>query len=156
MCRILLPLVFTIKRPRNSNFPLELKTIGDHLRKVRIERGIGQKEVANILNTSNRNVWRWENIGRIPTPPLMSRILTFIDYVPIDEKHDTLGEKLYWTRQIKGLTQVQLSRAIGISEQIVNKIEVHSYLPKNIELRTKIEKFIDQNFYYFNQQSNNS
>ncbi len=105
---------------------------------------MSQKDVAKTLNASDRNVWRWENIGRVPSSLYMSRILTFIGYIPIDKTTATLGEKLYWARQIAGLTQKEAAREIGISESTLVFTETHGRLTRYTGVKKKLNKFIEK------------
>ena len=47
-----------------DGYPVNPKTIGEHLRKKRMDGRLMQSEVANIIGVSEESIWNWEN-GRI-------------------------------------------------------------------------------------------
>ncbi len=53
------------------------------IRDLRKEKGITQKELANRIGTSNKNVWAWENGGSSPDIPTLKLLASFFD-VSID------------------------------------------------------------------------
>ena len=57
---------FSFKNPFYRRFDKEVKTIGDHVRKRRIELGLFQKAVALKLKVSEDAVTYWENNRAIP------------------------------------------------------------------------------------------
>ncbi|MCB9284588.1 MAG: helix-turn-helix transcriptional regulator [Lewinellaceae bacterium] len=44
----------------NPAYPVELNTLGDHLRKTRLDRGLSQPDVAKILHVTPDTVTGWE------------------------------------------------------------------------------------------------
>ncbi len=86
-------------------------TLGDHLRRRRIELGLYQKDVATRLGVTTSTVWNWENRGSVDlrfTP----RVIEFLGYNPIPQPEDLL-EKLAWYKQVNGLTLEQLGAKMG-------------------------------------------
>ena len=142
--RIVLPLSFIGQKPTNPAYPTKLVTIGDHLRKVRLDRGLKQVEVAEILKTDVRNVFRWETTDRTPLPFLSKRVLKFIGYIPIDLDAASLAEQLYWARQVAGLSQEQAAKEIGVSEQTIVFTEKNNKIPKSPIIQSKVADFIYQ------------
>jgi len=90
-----------------------LKTIGDHIRKRRMDLGLFQRQIADFIGVSSAAVWLWENEGRTPEIRLMPRITRFLGYVPL-EKPDDLRNKLRAYRMIRGLTQEQAAMKCGV------------------------------------------
>lgn len=54
------------------------QTLGDHLRLARIDRGMTQVEVADILGVAYQTVERWEHNRRPVTPRDRAKIAAFI------------------------------------------------------------------------------
>ncbi|WP_425563418.1 helix-turn-helix domain-containing protein [Luteolibacter yonseiensis] len=52
--------------PLPKAYPLKVETVGDHIRAVRLRRGLEQSEVAEILGVSKETVWNWENHRNAP------------------------------------------------------------------------------------------
>ena len=50
-----------------KTFPTELKTLGDFLRKARIEHGLNQKQLAARLQVSRNRIQDWEGNQNIPS-----------------------------------------------------------------------------------------
>jgi len=48
------------QKPLPAGFPKELSTLGDHLRKRRLEVGLLQREVAAHLGVNKTTVYNWE------------------------------------------------------------------------------------------------
>ena len=44
-----------------KGYPLNPKTIGEHIRKKRMDLGLMQKEVAGIIGVTKSTIWNWEN-----------------------------------------------------------------------------------------------
>ena len=100
--KVVIPLII----PPLEEITREPATLGDHLRRRRIELGLYQKDVAARLDVTTPTVWNWENKGSVDlrfTP----RVIEFLGYNPISQPEDLL-EKLAWYKQVNGLTLEQL------------------------------------------------
>ena len=49
-----------------AGYRMELKTIGDHLRKARMDKGLLQRDIARIIGVQTDTVTNWENNRSIP------------------------------------------------------------------------------------------
>jgi transcriptional regulator with XRE-family HTH domain len=107
-----------------------LKTLGDHLRKKRLDLGIFQKEVAKILGTNMASILNWEKNRTDPTIDYIPRIIEFLDYVPFDSIADmSLGEKIITCRKIKGISQKELAQQLGFDPGTVAQWECNHRVP---------------------------
>jgi DNA-binding transcriptional regulator YiaG len=70
------------KRPINPAYPTELKTIGDHLRKTRLDRELTQNQVSTIIGVTTDTVTNWELNRNSPRKRFHSRIYNFLGKVP--------------------------------------------------------------------------
>jgi len=61
---------------------MELKTLGDHLRKVRLDRGLSQMDVARMLKVTENTITGWELNRNQPTARLDKAIIAFLEYIP--------------------------------------------------------------------------
>lgn len=68
------------KRPPPTGYPKELKTLGDHLRKKRLDFGLSQKEMAAQLRVSAGTLYNWEKSLTSPQQRLIPRIHDFLGY----------------------------------------------------------------------------
>ncbi len=86
-------------------------TLGDHLRRRRIELGLHQKDVAARLDVTTSTIWNWENRGSVDLR-FVPQIIGFLGYNPIPQP-DGLLEKLAWYKLVNGLTLEQLGVEMG-------------------------------------------
>lgn len=128
------------KRPINPAYPVELNTLGDHLRKVRLDRGLSQPDVAKILKVSTDMVTCWELNRNQPTAKSSKAIIDFIGYVPFKLEDCSLGKRLYYARLMTGKTQRQVSEMIGCDESNLRFIELGQRTPLE-KIREKVHDY---------------
>jgi transcriptional regulator with XRE-family HTH domain len=81
-----------IKRPINPAYPKTLVTIGDHIRKRRLDLGLKQVHVARALGVSATAVTGWEKNRREPNPSFIPKIIAFLGYTPpVFDKEKTVS-----------------------------------------------------------------
>jgi transcriptional regulator with XRE-family HTH domain len=97
------------KKPVSAAYPKELKTLGDHLKKRRLDLKMLQKEVAEKLNTTVCTYRNWEKNWRNPSIINIPKIIEFLDYIPWDISCNSLGEKIIAYRKLSGLSQKDLA-----------------------------------------------
>ena len=44
-------------KPKTKGYPTELRTIGDHIRKKRMDEGLSQAQLAKKLNIRTHRIW---------------------------------------------------------------------------------------------------
>ena len=81
------------QKPKPQGYPSELRTLGDHLRKRRMDLGLFQKDIAKRLGASTASVNNWELNEREPELRFIPGILRFLGYDPRPEP-TTLGERI--------------------------------------------------------------
>lgn len=70
-------------KPKSSKYPKELKTLGDHIRKRRINLGLLQREVAEEIGVSKATIYNWENHRTKPPDRYIGGIMEFLAYKPL-------------------------------------------------------------------------
>jgi len=60
-------------------YPKEPKTIGEVLRKIRLEKGLKVKEVAKFLGVTEDTILNWELRGRKPKQSILPKVIEFIN-----------------------------------------------------------------------------
>jgi DNA-binding transcriptional regulator YiaG len=75
--------VLRCKRPNTLAYPTELKTNGDHLRKVRLDRQLSQNQASTILGVSIETVANWELKRSKPRILYQIRINDFLGFKPM-------------------------------------------------------------------------
>lgn len=99
---IVIPLII----PPLEELTREPVTLGDHLRRRRIELELYQKDVAAKLGVTASTIWNWENRGSVDLR-FIPRVIEFLGYNPIPQPDDLPG-KLAWYKLVNGLTLEQL------------------------------------------------
>jgi DNA-binding transcriptional regulator YiaG len=105
-------------KPLPKAYPKALKTLGDHLRKRRLDLGLLQKEVAEQIRVDTASIGNWESNETQPMVHCIPRILAFLGHNPLPEADDLTG-KLKRLRGTLGLTQEKLAQRLGIDESTV-------------------------------------
>jgi len=101
-------------------------TLGDHLRRRRIELGLYQKDIASRLNVTTSTVWNWENVGSVDLR-FIPRVIEFLGYNPIPQPEDLLG-RLSWYKFINGLSLERLGVEMGRNpEQLADWLSGRHY-----------------------------
>jgi len=72
------------QKPVSAAYPKTLKTLGDHLRKRRLDLKLLQKELAQKLDISETSIYNWENNRASPSLYLIPKIMKFLGYIPDD------------------------------------------------------------------------
>ncbi|MGD0949421.1 MAG: helix-turn-helix transcriptional regulator [Candidatus Binatia bacterium] len=106
------------RKPEHSAYPKELKTLGDHLRRKRVELGLLQREVAEKLGVSEASVWQWESNQTKPKPCLLPRIIDFLGYAPWTAPA-AFGEWLRMARRANGFSRKRLAKVLKVDESTV-------------------------------------
>lgn len=68
----------TVKKPLSKAYPKEVVTIGDQIRKVRLDRGLLQKDVAKLIGVTEDCITNWERNRNKPQKkyyPILSSFL---------------------------------------------------------------------------------
>lgn len=133
------------KKPVNLAYPTTLNTLGDHLRKVRLDRGLSQPQVAKQLKVTTDSVTGWELNRYEPQARFAKRIIKFLGYLPFNTEALSTGRKLYMARLISGKTQEQVADQIGCDESNLRYIELDRRRPGK-QTMSKIQGFIMSTF----------
>jgi predicted transcriptional regulator len=49
-------------KPVSQAYPNQLKKIGDHIRKRRLDLGLTQKQVAEMIGVTESSIYHWEKV----------------------------------------------------------------------------------------------
>ena len=122
---------FTLKaqKPLPKAYPRELRTIGDHLRKKRLDLNLFQKDVAKIIRVDKTTIYNWENNRSSPEIKFIPRIIEFLGYAPYDNNPKTLGERIKLLRQSLGITGRELAKELGIHPDTIYGWEKGEHKP---------------------------
>lgn len=84
-------------------YPETLKTLGDHLRKRRLDLRLLQRQAAQKLGADKASAHNWETNRTSPSLSLVPKIVDFIWYIPFKTSHKNLNEKIKTYRQVLGI-----------------------------------------------------
>ena len=121
----------TAKKPINSAYPKELNTLGDHIRKHRLDLGLTQKNVAATLGVGELVVNGWEKHRFSPQPSHLPGIITFLGYTPspYDKVGDNVMEKMKLYRLTHGMSQMKFAKLLSVDQKTVAMWEVGKHTP---------------------------
>lgn len=102
-------------KPKDRAYPARLKTIGDHLRKRRLDLGLLQREVAEQIGVTKCTIQYWETNRVAPALRFRPWITKFLSYDPYNGTAFTsLAQRLKTTRERLGLSRRRLAAVLGI------------------------------------------
>jgi len=99
-----------------------LKTLGDHIRKRRLDLGLFQRQVAEQVGVDATCVVNWENNATHPAIRFMPSIIRFLGYNP-SPKPDSLGERLITWRTTLGIRRRAAAKLMGVDEATLARWE---------------------------------
>ena len=97
------------------------RTIGEHIKKARIQKGLHQSDVAKLIGVSSNQLCAWE-IGkrRIMKVKYFPRILKFLGYIPELKKPYSIGRDMTIVKQIYGWNNKSLAEELGLDPSTVS------------------------------------
>ena len=99
-------------KPKETDF--EPQTLGEHIKKKRLELGLTQKEAGKQLGVTLFTVINWECSFRIPAIRHRPAIRQFLGYDPEQPAPKTIAERLRAKRQELGWSQKEAAERIGV------------------------------------------
>ncbi len=112
-----------------GDYPRELRTIGDHLRKRRLDLSLRQRDVAARIGVDTTTVTNWELGHSKPALRVLPAIWPFLGYIPRCMAADTLAGQLRVRRQVLGWTQKRLARELSVDPSTLAKWERAERVP---------------------------
>jgi transcriptional regulator with XRE-family HTH domain len=128
------------QRPLPAGYPREPKTLGEHLRKWRLDRGLRQRDVADTLGVQEQAVTLWERNRRKPRLKSLAKLHELIGTEPPD-LGGSVGQRLRSQRIRLGWTQEDLARKLGVSQKLLRSWEKRNVDPWG-QNRVAVEKFL--------------
>ncbi len=125
----------------HPRYPKELRTIGDYLRKRRLDLKLTQIEVAQRIGASEWTIINWELNRTTPMLHFVPKIIEFLGYNPHETKIESLGARIKSARMLLGLDQRKLSRVLGVDPTTVLRWEQGKGMPSK-KLRVVLESFL--------------
>lgn len=105
----------TLKALKSKETDFEPRTLGEHVRKRRLELRLTQKKAAEWLGVSAWTVLNWEKDHTEPQIESIPVIIRFLDYHPFPEPK-TISEHLLAKRRAMGWSIQDAARQLGVDE----------------------------------------
>jgi transcriptional regulator with XRE-family HTH domain len=132
---------FTLTAQKPPKIPQNPKTLGDHIKKRRLEQGLYQADVARILGVTECTITNWEKNRSNPTLRPISKIIEFLGYAPKVEIAQTLGRRIVQCRKLRGINQETMARQLGVDPTTLGKWERDESQPEG-KLLNRVESFM--------------
>ena len=118
----------TAQRPPDPAYPKSLTTIGDHIKKLRLDLGLFQKHVAAQIGADEMTICNWELGLTEPEIRFIPKIIEFLGYNPLPEAQ-TFSEQIIRCRKTLGLSIKQLARNLSVDEGTLARWELGIRIP---------------------------
>lgn len=137
-----LPIHLRTDRPRNPAYLTAVNSIGDHIRTVRLDRGLSQPDVAELIGVKPDSIVLWELNKVRPGVRHTPTILQFLGYNPLWNEPTSLGEWLLLYRAERGWTQERLAAELEIDQGTLAKLEKNRSKRKSKAVREKVTRLL--------------
>ena len=124
-----------IEMPNDYNAPR--RTTENTLARARIDKGMTQAQLAEAIGTDQRKVSEWER-GVFDVPAAMLIRLSKVLGLPVESmlsEKPVKGSPIAEARKAKGLTQVELAKAVGVSQGLISTYENGAHVPEKTLVR---------------------
>lgn len=113
------------RRPREfpRGYPREVRTLGDHIRKKRLDLGLWQRTLAERLGVREETLAIWERGQTKPLPRHHGAVVRFLGYDP-EPAEGSLGSLVRARRRALGLSQAELASRLGLDEGTIVDTEL--------------------------------
>jgi len=125
----------TVGKPLGGKLLTNPTTLGEKLKNRRIELGMLQKDVANVIGVCEDSITLWENNRNEPSIIYYPKIIQFLGYVPFEVDSSTLGGQIKLYRYQNGLSQEELALKLEVNESTVFHYENNKHKPSSKTLR---------------------
>ncbi len=105
------PITLKCLKPKETDF--EPETLGEHLKRSRLQRKLAQIAAARALEVNQSTILNWEKGHTEPPVEAMPALLQFLGYNPLPEPK-TLPERLLAKRRAMGWSIRAAARKLGV------------------------------------------
>jgi transcriptional regulator with XRE-family HTH domain len=92
----------------------EPKTVGEHIKRERLKRGLLQKDVAPLFNVDMFTILNWETGKTKPKIKDVPALIRFLGYDPEPPSPVTIAEHLWASRRLRGWSQREAASYMGV------------------------------------------
>ena len=126
--------------PVPEGYPEAPSTLGEHVRRVRMDRGIEQKALARELGVTAGTLANWELRSTEPEVRHLPAVLHFLGFDPRPEGV-TLADRVRRQREGLGLSQRALADRLQVDPTTVSDVE-RGTGPRSRRVRRAFENFV--------------
>lgn len=116
-------------KPKPVGYPTHPQSLGEHIRKKRMDLGISQEATAKQLGVSEDCICYWENCRKQPQIRHYPSIIAFLGYSPFDFETETFGGKIKKYKYKHGLNNANLAKLLGVDKTTVASWECNERKP---------------------------
>ena len=122
-------------KPKPTAYPRTISTLGDHIRKRRLDLNLLQKQVADEIGVHEMTITLWEVNATVPEVRYMPAIIQFLGYKPLPAA-SSLPERLVTARRALGLSQRKMAEKLGVDPATLMGWEAGRHRPtgKSLDL----------------------
>jgi transcriptional regulator with XRE-family HTH domain len=110
------------QRPPQAGYPVRPASLGEHIKKRRLDLGLTQKEVARRVGVNPSTVLLWEQGRTEPAIRYVPGIVSLLGYDPLPTGA-SFPEQLRSARTRLGLSQRRLAEMLDVDEGTVRRWE---------------------------------
>jgi transcriptional regulator with XRE-family HTH domain len=112
-----------------KGYPADPKTIGEMIRKRRLDLGLRQIDAAKMIGCDEMSVVNWEKGHRSPRVNHLSGVIEFLGFNPF-QNGDTMAHQLINHRKALGMTQKEFAGLIAVDQSTLARWERGERIPR--------------------------
>jgi transcriptional regulator with XRE-family HTH domain len=116
-----------------KGYPSSPKTLGEEIRKRRLDLNLRQIDVSKIIGCDEMTVVNWEKGYASPRINHMPMVVEFLGFNPL-QKCDALAQQIVRHRTARGLTQKEFARKLGVDPTTLARWERGERAPTGMYL----------------------
>jgi DNA-binding transcriptional regulator YiaG len=135
-----------LKKPHTTSYVHTPQTLGEHIKKKRIENDQLQKDVAPLLGISEAALIDWEHNHSQPRVGYYPKIIAYLGYYPFEHDMSTISGHIIKMRYCNGWSRGHLAVLVGVDTTAVLGWETtaRAISPKNLLVLNKLlHQFLD-------------
>ncbi|MGB8477997.1 MAG: helix-turn-helix transcriptional regulator [Acidobacteriaceae bacterium] len=121
-------------KPKPSQYPKQLNTLGDHIRTRRLDLKLLQGQVADQIGVHEQTITNWERNAAVPTVRYMPSIIQFLSYDPLSPTA-SFSERLIAAGRVLGLSQRKMAEKLSVDPGTLQGWEVGQHTPSRRKLQ---------------------
>jgi len=122
-----------LRASKPKDWPDQPQTLGEHIKKIRRERGLLQRDVARALRVDSMSVVNWEKNRTTVGARFVPAIIEWLGYDPLPSPSN-LRHWIAIERTRRGFARRTLAEALGWDESTIRSYEEGDRLPEGAKL----------------------